>query len=75
MNVQEIVTQWLMGNGYDGLYSPGGDCACVIGDLCPCSGPCMDCKPGMRTPCTCGDHDYHIEARERGARATGDSDA
>jgi len=44
MNVCEIVTKYLIENGYSGLYSE--DCGCKIGDLFPCQ-ECPDkCKAG-----------------------------
>ena len=34
--------------GYDGLYCPEGQCACELGDLCPCGEDPVDCKPGYK---------------------------
>jgi len=39
MTLKEIVRQWLTVNGFDGLFHPGGECACVLRDLsCPGEG-------------------------------------
>lgn len=46
MNTKDIVAEWLELNGFDGLYSPNGECACKNGDLFPC-GDIYECKPGM----------------------------
>ena len=35
-NIIDIVKQYLMDNGYDGLYSD--DCGCFVNDLAPCCG-------------------------------------
>ena len=45
ITVKEIIKEYLIKNNYDGLYIPG-ECACKIGDLCPCEGNCIDCQPG-----------------------------
>ena len=70
MDVRDIVKEYLIANGYDGLYDPLGDCGCIIDDLFPCDVSGM-CCPGYKVPCPpdCefgGDCDWHIgEARER----------
>ena len=48
MNVKQIVMQWLLKHGFDGLA--GEDCGCLLNDLAPCNGgdspgPCL---PGKR---------------------------
>ena len=66
MTLQELTELWLRRNGYDGLYSEGGSCACAIEDLMPCSEPSSDCHAGYKVPCdpeTCdadGDCKWHI---------------
>lgn len=62
-DLSEIVREWLIRNGYDGLYVPG-ECACTIDDLFPCGDACPDCSPGYKVPCNCGDHDYHIDSNK-----------
>jgi hypothetical protein len=59
VNLKEIVLDYLMRNGFDGLFLPV-DCACEKADLFPCGDPREDCEAGYRTPCNCGDHDWHI---------------
>ena len=61
MNVLEIIKEYLIQNGYDGLYNTAGECACLVEDLAPCSESCLDCEPGYRGPCLCGgDHDFDL---------------
>lgn len=61
MTVKEILKQWLKEHGYDGLYIPD-ECACELDDIAPCC--CQEsvlaCEPGYKTPCDCGDHNFHI---------------
>ncbi len=79
MNVKEIIQKWLEKNGYDGLFRPD-ECACENSDLCPCCDGNFDCEPGYKSPCDCGDHDYHIgpdkpSRAEQGARFAAKLDA
>ena len=66
MNVRGIVQQFLVDNGFDGLYSE--KCGCKITDLCPCGEPGLECEPGVKKPCDCdhkyGKCDWHIGAKE-----------
>ena len=50
MNVLEIIKEYLIQNGYDGLYNRAGECACLIEDLASCSKSCSDCEPGYKGP-------------------------
>uniref|UniRef100_A0A6M3JQ24 Uncharacterized protein n=1 Tax=viral metagenome TaxID=1070528 RepID=A0A6M3JQ24_9ZZZZ len=60
MNCSEIIQKYLKENGFDGLYSPD-ECACIIGDLVPCCNSPMECQPGYKIPCGCGEgHDFDI---------------
>ena len=61
MNVLEIVKEYLIQNGYDGLYNTAGECACLIEDLTPCSEVCSDYESGYKGLCLCGgDHDFDL---------------
>jgi len=60
MTVIEIVEQYLKANNLDGLYHEDGECACECGELAPCGQVEMGCRGGVKAPCECGDHDYHI---------------
>jgi len=67
MSVKEILESYLKEHGFDGLYAPGGECACLIGDLVPCDANCFDCEAGYKAPCpgpeSCtagGGCDFHI---------------
>ena len=59
MKTTDIIEEYLKKNGYDGLYVEG-ECACLVDDLCPCGEMSSNCAAGYRTPCDCGDHDYHV---------------
>jgi hypothetical protein len=45
-DVLDMVKQYLIDNGYDGLYCE--DCGCFIGDLVPCSEDFSCCMPGYK---------------------------
>ena len=65
INVLEIIERHLKENGYDGLYHEN-DCGCEIGKLAPCDSCPLDCLPGYKMPCDCGEHYFHIgEKREK----------
>lgn len=68
-SVREIVAEYLKANGFDGLFSDGGDCACELSDLMPCGRDwdcTSDCEAGYRVPCppACGDHDWHMAEKK-----------
>jgi len=46
--VKEIVRQYLVRHGYDGLYSDLLECGCDLADLMPCDGNCHGCIPGYK---------------------------
>ena len=54
--VQEIVSDYLEANGYDGLYDPDGECGCTLGDFMLCLDP-KDCVPAYRQECSKCEHD------------------
>ena len=62
LDVKEIVGKYLKDEGFDGLYSYGGECACMLDDLAPCLELGSDCIAGYHGPCPeeCGEHDWHI---------------
>jgi len=61
MTVREITQQYLIEHGYDGLYSVDYECGCENEDLFPCGGEMiLECEPGYKQKCDCGDHDWHI---------------
>ena len=61
MNVKAIIEKYLKENDYDGLYNSPADCACDGGDLFICGMVGMECKPGIRVACNCGEGcKYHI---------------
>ena len=49
--LSEIVSRWLLDNGYDGLYNADLDCGCELKDLMPCCQPATSCVAGYKIPC------------------------
>ena len=49
MNSREIVTEYLVKNGHDGLYVPG-DCGCRVDNLMPCDNIGNECEAGYLMP-------------------------
>jgi len=50
--VREIIKEYLIKHGYDGLYeTKHNECACEVDDLIPCDGECADCAPGYKITC------------------------
>ena len=47
--VKEIVREYLVAHGFDGLYSEVGQCGCSLDDLMMCEEPGIDCRPGYKT--------------------------
>jgi hypothetical protein len=63
MNVKEIVKEYLLNNGYDGLCND--DCGCCLDDLMPCEGDIGSCEPGYKKPCNCDDGcDFHMSKKK-----------
>ena len=68
--VTDIVREYLVARGYDGLYSESGECACLHSDLAPCGCVQVDCRPGYRATCqpdaeerceSCSEGGWHIQ--------------
>ena len=49
MTVKQIVAEWLVKNGFDGLCSE--NCGCPLDDLMCCGLACDSCKPGYKQLC------------------------
>ena len=57
MTVKDIIKQYLIDNGFDGLCNPDHDCACSIGELF-CDYECRpDCQPAYYRTVTQEDMD------------------
>ena len=71
LTVLKIVRERLIAEGYDGLVSERGDCACLVGDLAPCNAIGEWCESGHRVDgCSddCGDGcDWHVVVGKRGS--------
>jgi len=74
MKVKKIISQWLISEGFDGLYNTGLECACGLENLIPCESDPSECLPGYRNPCDIehcgyeesgcddpGGYDFHIK--------------
>lgn len=63
VSCRDIVKEYLVANGYDGLYCD--ECSCLPDDLFPCGGSggdwILDCTAGYKIDgCTCGEGcDFH----------------
>lgn len=61
MTVREIIRQYIVAHGFDGLFNDEKECACLREESFPCAEYwLLDCEPGYRTPCDCGEHEFHI---------------
>ena len=67
LTLRQLVVAALAAQGCDGLYNEAGECSCLADDLAPCGHPNLDCAPGYRVPCDCGEHDFHVVTRADGA--------
>lgn len=50
INYVEIVREWLIRNGYDGLFTPEHDCGCTVDHLAHCGECPWGCEAGFRHP-------------------------
>lgn len=61
--VKEIITNYLIKNGYGGLCH--FDCGCNLDDLIPCDSDFSHCEPGYKVPCKCNDNcGFHIDNKQ-----------
>lgn len=52
MNVKAIVRDWLVTNGYEGLFNENGECGCDLNDLMCCDNSGVDwCLPAYKLKC------------------------
>lgn len=69
MNVKDILLQYLIANGYDGLSYTC--CGCGVDDLAPCGNVELTCVPARKVVCKdvgfkdCASCDYGCTASER----------
>lgn len=63
--VDDIIHDWLIAHGYDGLYHSDTDCGCRLDNLIPCNAIDGECQAGYLDPCDCSDgHDFHVGPKE-----------
>lgn len=65
MEVYEILSEYLVKNGYDGLYNDDTSCGCDLSDFCYCGCPTVECTAGYKAPCDCGNHTFHIQKAKK----------
>ncbi len=54
MTLKDIIKEWLIKNGYEGLYendSSYDGCGCAVEDLMPCDEPSINCMAGYKVSC------------------------
>lgn len=59
-HVYKMVMDYLKSNGFDGLFSEDGHCACLTEDFNPCGEICGDCEAGYKRDCPTGNCEFHI---------------
>lgn len=73
--IKEIVKQYLIEHGYDGLYSENGECGCSIepGSFMPCEAAGIElCKPGYKVEDPSDEFEFLIVAEKDTERRTPD---
>lgn len=58
INVESITLDYLLKNGYEGLFND--DCGCSIDDTAPCGDCPLTCKPGYKLLTPGGECDFVI---------------
>jgi hypothetical protein len=51
MTVKEIVREYLIKNGFEGLVNQDSECGCDMEDLIVCDERCNNCEPAYRHKC------------------------
>lgn len=46
--VNNILSEWLRANGFDGLSNLDYECGCELADLVPCGSDCSQCEPAYK---------------------------
>jgi hypothetical protein len=60
MNCEEIIEEYLIRNGFDGLFNEAGQCACKLNDLFPCLDCFDECEPGYLHAAQHDDEEFRI---------------
>lgn len=58
MNVEQIVREYLVANGYDGLANDNGECGCDLEDLMPCGYQDAFCEVGHKVEVSPEESEY-----------------
>lgn len=51
-SVREIVREYLVSKGYEGLVNVDAECGCDLADLIACDGPSDECRAAYRYDCS-----------------------
>lgn len=75
IGVIEMIAEWLLDHGFDGLANGEVECGCSVTDLAPCSdGPTPECMAARAVVDTSGEFDVlFYEAELIGTKRTPDS--
>jgi hypothetical protein len=60
--VKKMIFKYMEKHGYDGLYT--WECGCDKVDPWPCVIGPLGCKFGVKVPCDCGEHGFHIVPKD-----------
>ena len=63
-NIGQIIEDYLIKNGYSGLYCDDGDCVCNMDDLFCCGEDCTGCNPGYEIEDKTGEYKYMISSKK-----------
>ena len=66
--VKGIVYEWLVANGYEGLYADARECGCKLSDLMPCDMEAHECHPGYKGPDPSDEFAFLIGPEKEGLR-------
>jgi len=61
MDVKEIIKQYLINNGYDGLANTEGECGCTLEDYHACGEYMHECQPAYKWEDACLECEHHCD--------------
>ena len=75
-DVNNMIKEYLIKNGYDGLYNGDWGCGCTINDLAPCGDNIINCNAGYKLSKEdakeMGDYDTFIYSEKQLERGEGE---